>query len=285
MAAKKTWALLSLVCGAAFGALAAAGSAVAADISAPFVTKSPVAVAYNWTGCYVGAHGGYGWSGHDVSFVPLNNSPGTGLFDDVPPGAVSFNGRGATIGGQAGCNWQTSSWVFGVEGDVAAASITGKTYTAFVSQRDSSGLDSFSVTSNITGLATFRGRAGYTWGAGMVYLTGGGAWERLSIASNLASNAAPDTFATQGPANVSFDRWGYALGGGLEYMIAPHWTLRGEYLYYRFDGSNAFQSITNPCDNGVAKSTTCLANHATGPNSINEVRFGVNYLFSASGMN
>jgi opacity protein-like surface antigen len=61
-------------------------------------------------------------------------------------------------------------------------------------------------------------------------------------------------------------------------MIAPRWTLRGEYLYYNFTGSNAFQSINTPCGGGAGNA--CLANHSIASNSINEVRFGVNYLFS-----
>jgi outer membrane immunogenic protein len=244
-----------------------AGSAADLALKAPI----PVPVS-NWTGCYLGAHGGYGWSRDDVSYTPLNNA----LTEDVNPGAVSFNSRGAVFGGQIGCNWQTATnWVLGLEGDLAAASITGKTMSEFTSLLNSGGLDSFTATTNITGLATIRGRAGYSWGPGMVYVTGGGAWERLEVATNLASNAAPGAFATQGPANVGFDRWGYAVGAGVEYMIAPHWTLRGEYLYYNFSGSNAFQSITAPCGGG-----TCTTNHSIGGNSINEVRFGVNYLFS-----
>src|SRR5450830_1220221 len=43
------------------------GSAVAADmpVRAPYI--APVVTAYNWTGCYVGAGGGYGMYNQDLS--------------------------------------------------------------------------------------------------------------------------------------------------------------------------------------------------------------------------
>ena len=42
---------------------AAAGSAGAADLARP-IYKAPIVAAvpaFSWTGCYIGAHGGYGW--------------------------------------------------------------------------------------------------------------------------------------------------------------------------------------------------------------------------------
>jgi outer membrane immunogenic protein len=53
---------------------------------------STMPIAYNWSGFYLGAHGGWGW--------------GSGAFDD-----------GFVIGGQVGVNWQFNSFVLGAEGD------------------------------------------------------------------------------------------------------------------------------------------------------------------------
>src|SRR5437899_3337111 len=51
--------------------LLAAGSAVAADMRMPVKAPPPVAplAAYNWTGCYVGAGGGYGMFDQESRFV------------------------------------------------------------------------------------------------------------------------------------------------------------------------------------------------------------------------
>ena len=48
-----------------------AGSASAADLRRPAPVKSPapIAVGYNWTGCYVGAGGGYGMWNQDTQVI------------------------------------------------------------------------------------------------------------------------------------------------------------------------------------------------------------------------
>src|SRR5688572_27802713 len=81
-------------------ALVAAGQpATAADIQrrsrpaqAPPPVMTPVPV-YNWTGFYVGAHGGYAWAD-------------TGWTDTVVPGSFSHNSDGFLAGGQIGFNYQ-----------------------------------------------------------------------------------------------------------------------------------------------------------------------------------
>ena len=83
-------------------ALSVATAASAADMQARPYTKAPPAIvspAYNWSGFYVGAMGGYGW-GTDA-------------------------GSGGFGGGTVGYNWQFpgSQFVFGVEVDAAGASI------------------------------------------------------------------------------------------------------------------------------------------------------------------
>src|SRR3954447_11728273 len=71
-------------------------AAVAADLPtmspppAPMLSTTPIA--YNWSGFYIGAHGGWGF--------------GDGDFDD-----------GFIVGGQLGVNWQFNNFVLGAEGD------------------------------------------------------------------------------------------------------------------------------------------------------------------------
>jgi outer membrane immunogenic protein len=71
------------------------GAAHAADIPVyepPPAMTSPTPIAYNWSGFYIGAHGGWGF--------------GSGDFED-----------GFVVGGQVGVNWQWNQFVLGVEGD------------------------------------------------------------------------------------------------------------------------------------------------------------------------
>ncbi len=82
-----------------------AGSANAADIPAPGPATAPVyvpprAAVYNWTGFYVGAMGGYGWT----------NSQGNDL-------------KGGFAGGTIGGNLQFQNFVVGVEAEGAWADI------------------------------------------------------------------------------------------------------------------------------------------------------------------
>jgi len=79
--------------------------AIAADLS-PRPVKAPamVAAAYNWTGFYVGVHGG-GWN----KFT--GNRP-----DGSDRSGSSANGSGAVVGGQIGGNYQIGQVVLGLEG-------------------------------------------------------------------------------------------------------------------------------------------------------------------------
>jgi outer membrane immunogenic protein len=73
--------------------LAATTGAGAADMPNPAVAyQAPASPAYNWTGFYIGAMGGYGWS----------TSQG-----------IDF--KGGFAGGTVGANWQMSNIVLGVE--------------------------------------------------------------------------------------------------------------------------------------------------------------------------
>jgi outer membrane immunogenic protein len=92
-----------LLTSAAFMALAAIGSADAADLPpAPrYVAPGPVVVApvYNWTGCYLGAGGGFGMWNEDNSIAGATP-------------ASTAGGRGYFGQGQAGCDYQFNPGFF-----------------------------------------------------------------------------------------------------------------------------------------------------------------------------
>jgi outer membrane immunogenic protein len=96
---------------------ASAVSASAADLPAAYSKAPPVARAYNWSGCYIGAEAGGAWGRSGIEAVTvIGNAPpaAPGL-----PFTNDFSLSGALVGGTTGCNYQTGNWVFGTEGDVS----------------------------------------------------------------------------------------------------------------------------------------------------------------------
>jgi outer membrane immunogenic protein len=83
-----------------------------------------------------------------------------------------------------------------------------------------------------------------------------------------------------GPANdfvfsSTSTKSGWAIGAGYEWLINPSWSVRAEYLYYKFTGG------TNATVNagGVAPAGT-FTTHNFGNFDANVVRLGMNYKFN-----
>src|SRR4051812_50218714 len=95
---------------AAIVSVAWAGTAFAADMPAvPYSRAAPyISPAYNWTGFYIGAMGGYGWSDE------VRASIGGGFFS-----TPSKELKRAFAGGTGGHNWQKGRLGFGGETDGA----------------------------------------------------------------------------------------------------------------------------------------------------------------------
>src|SRR5882724_12000043 len=97
---KYGWAVLALV---ASVSAASAADVLPAPAAAPVYRPAPTP-AFNWSGFYVGAMGGYGWSDRGT----VNGVVGTGL-----------DAKGGFAGGTVGFNYQApgSMFVFGAEAD------------------------------------------------------------------------------------------------------------------------------------------------------------------------
>ena len=191
-----------------------AAPAAAADLPArdmPY--KAPAYVtSYNWTGFYIGAHGGYGWGASNDS--------------------DNFDLRGGFIGGQVGYNWQAmgSPWVFGVEVDSAWADL-GRT-NAFAT-----GVGIVSVSSDANYIGSARVRVGYAFDRTMIYATGGLGWIDNEVSVN----------ATVGPFTVGVSdsnmHIGGVVGAGVEHAFAPNWSGKVEYLYAMYNSQTYFSGI------------------------------------------
>src|SRR5580704_15823836 len=110
----------SLLAGVAFGLIAAAGSASAADMA---VKAPPAAPAwYDWTGFYAGVNGGYSWGKSSTNVSGTTSAPSILAFP------LSQSMDGGLGGGQIGYNWQFNhNWLFGLEADIQG---TGQRGTA-----------------------------------------------------------------------------------------------------------------------------------------------------------
>jgi outer membrane immunogenic protein len=280
-------------CIAALLAVAYSG-AFAADLPVRGPAAAPIPAAppvYNWTGFYVGVNGGWGWSSFDTTFAP-GQFPNT---IDFTTQLLHTSVNSAVFGGQLGYNWQLNNWVLGVEGDFDGTSMHDTQQIAFPTARGGGAgdflgaIDVFSATNRIDWLASVRGRIGVLWGPGLLYFTGGGAWEEVKRSlfvldhSGVVGPPPPGTVAGEIATSATFSsvRPGFVVGGGYEWLIAPHWTVRGEYLFYNF-GKSDDDVLVFPiamCGSGPTPASACNIPVTAGKNNVNVVRFGVNYKF------
>ena len=110
------------------------------------------------------------------------------------------------------------------------------------------------------GLGSITARIGYTWGPGLVYVKGGYAYS--DNAERVTLGGVPTAFLLNG--NHSN---GWTVGTGLEYMVAPNWSVKGEYMYYDF-GSTRFVA------------PVALAPFGSFRTDDHTLKLGVNYRFN-----
>jgi outer membrane immunogenic protein len=251
---------------------AAITPASAADMYRPEAPASmkdaPAYVPANtWTGFYIGANGGYGWSAHSklnlsgTDIDTCNNQDCT-LSDKT---SKDLNPAGGFGGGQIGYNWQHGRLVYGIEADLQGAGIR-KSVNAVVLPGDAT--DSASASSALDWFGTVRGRLGYSFDRTLVYATGGfafgGVKDHLTVTDadgNVAKDFKDKTVT------------GFAVGGGIEYALSPAWSLKGEYQFLDLGSSNLSAS-PNPGPNG---SDDTANGSLKVDHSYHTVRIGLNY--------
>src|SRR5712691_6014496 len=213
-----------------FGSLALAatlaGPAIAADM--PVKALPPVPV-FSWTGCYAGLNVGPTSARFRESSVTS-----VGIPPVVPTNSTfadfDFPARGASGGGQIGCNWQNGVVVWGVETDIQATQLEArKLFDNSIFEFPQAGAFDTDVRSAIRYFGTVRGRVGWTPTATtLLYLTGGFAYAQV------ASSLLFPTAAGVTTAFVAFDKqthFGYTIGLGAEAKVAENFTVKLEYLY------------------------------------------------------
>lgn len=213
-------------------ACGAASAAHAADLP---VKAAPLA--YDWSGFYIGVHAGYGQQTGSVNFGPGNTVSGNYFTQGWVPQSLSTRADGALGGAQIGANWQSGSFVYGVETDVSFAALNGSVNSNFAFL-NGSGNFLTAASSKLDALGTVRGRIGYTpWDRSLLYMTGGLAYGRAGISSSATvfNNIGQIICGPTGVcASAASTKWltGWTIGGGWEQAVTQHWSVKLEYLYY-----------------------------------------------------
>ena len=282
--------------------LSLSAGAMAADLPsrrmapAPFVAAVPV---FTWTGFYFGVNAGYGWSetDHDDTIVFPAGTFGAG----TPAGTITFNdGNGDAdgwLGGaQVGFNWQFgagSGLVVGVEADIQGIDLDRDrgTFTNFTATPAGVVPVGFSAVRNdvstLDWFGTVRARVGFAIDRVLIYGTGGFAFGGGDHDSGCATTfAGTTTFCSNGNDDA---RWGYAVGGGVEWALPmTGWfgssavTFKVEGLYVNLDDED------NSNSNLVGFTTAGTAVFAPGGGAVRVrddetdfglIRAGINFKF------
>jgi outer membrane immunogenic protein len=181
--------------------------------------------AVDWTGFYLGAHAGWGGLTTEGTYN-LNPTPSQVI--DL----TGVNDLGVLGGAQAGWNWQLSSIVFGVEGDVAATDWNDRQGEFF------NPLQSMRFEGDF--LATLRGRVGWAQNHLLLYATGGLAFQ----------NARLDNTSNDGGRTKDVDAFGAAMGLGMEWRVTEQLSVKLEGLFLAFDKDYDIRTIGSEGDQG-----------------------------------
>jgi outer membrane autotransporter protein len=210
-------------------ALSAGSAALAADlpVKAPVYRTLVAAPYYDWTGFYVGGLLGYSWGHNDRT----TSNAATGAV--VSTGGHDQNGGFG--GGQIGYNYMAApNLLLGFEADVAYANITG---SETITNAAGTNVSVLNVRTDRQG--TVRGRIGYAANGWLLYATGGWAWAHAR--EDRAQVAGTTGLSTPGTVeSVNFSKSGGTVGGGVEFAVAPNWSVKGEYRYIDYGTDPAF---------------------------------------------
>jgi outer membrane immunogenic protein len=193
------------------------------------VAPAPPECDFTWTGFYVGGNAGYGWGNADTHFDPL---PDPVTFFDLEPTTLSPDPDGFIGGGQIGFNWQWNKWlVLGIESDFQGTDMEGSDISSPIERIDGTFEPSgtfLAAHERLQWFGSTRGRIGISpWCRWLFYGTGGVAYGNVDYSANTNY----DNGVTY-PVKFSTTNVGWTAGGGIEWALSHHWTLKAEYLYY-----------------------------------------------------
>lgn len=198
------------IAGVGLLALAALGvaPAVAADL------EDPAPEIYDWSGVYVGLHGGYGWG--DVDYD--TSLTGEGITSDI---------SGFIGGGHIGWNYQVDNIVFGGEASFTGADLDGD---------NGSNVAGVNLDGDVSWYSLIGGKLGFAVDRSLFYAKGGYAFGEIGTAGQNAN--IPDAFSNDETHH------GWFIGGGLEYAATENVILGAEYNYIDIGGKKNHNGVT-----------------------------------------
>jgi len=166
--------------------------------------------AYDWSGFYLGAHIGGAWGDKNWDRIQGAGGGGGGPQDNVS----DYDVDGIIGGGQFGYNIQSGSMVYGLEAEFSGAGVDGS---------DRPTANYFETDVNFLGSVT--GRVGFAADRFLIFAEGGLAFIDEDHEHN--SNAA-------GIINGDQTRFGWLIGGGVEWAMTDTFSAEIEYNYMDF---------------------------------------------------
>jgi outer membrane protein OmpA-like peptidoglycan-associated protein len=233
---------------------------LATAASAGAQTPPPMAMGItDWSGFYIGANVG-GATGTSSQTLTLS-APGVG---SASIGTGNFNLHGPFGGGTIGYNWQFNpSWVVGLEGDIDGSGIGGG--SPCVSGPLAGTFVGINCHTGNSWDGTVRGRIGWLpMPNAMLFATGGAAFGDISVQNTF------NALLTGASLNHDSTNVGWTVGGGLEYMFAPQWSVKVEYRHTDLGSVTTSQTFAGLVTVGVK------TNYQTDAGLI-----GFNYHFNA----
>jgi outer membrane immunogenic protein len=264
-----------------FGRIAVTALLIAAPLGVASAADMPVKAppappppAFNWNGFYVGAYAGAAWMDQANTSDPCNPLFGAGCIVGVTGNAfgvpiASYDMNSSFVGGGTiGYNWQPTPYtLLGLENDIGYIHLKG---SILMNPAFSPPLQSETATTKLGNwYDAFTARVGAVDGHAMFYVKGGGVVVRETTGVVFSPGfAALNTTTTK-----TLDGW--AAGGGIEYGIDMHWSVRAEYLVL-----GVARNVTN-CGTGfqfgvAVPGSFCAVTHTP---DVQTITVGLNYRF------
>jgi outer membrane immunogenic protein len=241
-------------------------SALAADLTSRKEAVIAPPAPPTWTGFYAGLNAGGSWANNNNAqsqAIPLYTIDRSNIYGNkYIPGTLASvagltsqlytNTNANFIGGvQIGYNKEIfGNVIIGAETDFQGltanngygpfqfTSVPSTVRTVFLGDITTNTYTGMNAAKSVSYLGTLRARLGYTILPNLlVYGTGGLAYGGAKIRF-FGEQEKVDQTDELGPGEISSSSVlvGWTAGGGAEWMFAPNWSLKAEYLYYNLGG-------------------------------------------------